>query len=358
MTNLATDCNFVKPSPKSFPKKPLSNTGLDSQTVSWLDTNFSVGIHWLQGTGKATKEELQYIFTDYLPKFHPNDEFVFEWGVPTKVGVEWEHSGRSVEGIKAGFTELPDGQYKYWLGIPGTWLEAFTLPQIIKLIHDLCGLWQFKATRIDPNLDDHLSRITPQQVYDTYAVDGNHTGFQKATITRSKTGDTVYCGSRESNNMTRIYHTKEKHGHDAVRFEREMKGDQAEQFCKDLIAFTQDGNFEDAAIAQFLANTVVGHIGFRDRSSGDKNVSRLPLLQWWADFLEALQACPMKLPPPIVKPTFEKTLNWLKRSGAKAFAKVVNAIPSFAQELFDLGNEKQDNFSRAQTRVLKLTYST
>jgi len=348
MTNLTSDRVFVKP----FSKRPPSKTGLDSQTVSWLDTNFSLGIHWVQGTGKATKEELMYIFPDYLAKFHPNDEFVFEWGVPTRVGVDWEHSGRSVEGIKAGFTELPDGQYKYWVGIPGTWLEALTLPQIIKLLHDLVGLWQFKPTRLDPYLDDHLSRITPQQVYDTYAIDGNHTGFQKATITKSKTGDTVYCGSRQSDNMTRIYHTKEKHGHDAVRFEREMKGDQAAQFAEELIAFTQDGNFGDAAIAQFLANTVVGHIGFRDRSGGDKNVSRLPLLQWWADFLEALQACPLKLPPPIVKPTFEKTVNWMKRCTAKSLAKIHNAVPNFVQELLDLGNEKQDNFSRAQSRVI------
>lgn len=348
-------------------ERPPSNTGSDCQNVLQLDTNFSTGIDWIQGTGIVEKEELYYIFGEYLPKLHPNDQFVFEWGAPITVGIEWGSSGRSVKGIKAGF-KLLDGEdknlYKYWVGLPGSWLEAVPVRKAIRLIQDLYSLWQFRATRLDVKLDDHQSRITPEQIFRAY-LDGNQVGFQTAAITKSKDGDTVYCGSRSSNNMTRVYHTAKKHGFDAVRVEREMKGDQADEFCKNLIKIDQDNNLDDQFLAQFLVNTAVGHIGFKDRSSGDKHISRLPWLHWWANFLEALEAIPLKFPVEIIKPTLEKKIAWLKTKVSRSFATVANSYKycsgktplDFAKELLRLGDEKQDLFTTASSKVLGLDYA-
>ena len=344
-------------------ERPPSNTGSDSQTVSQPDTNFSTGIDWIQGTGIVEKKELDYIFGEYLPKLHPNDEFVFEWGVPITVGIEWENSGRSVEGIKAGFKSLGEGKWKYWVGLPGGWLQALPVRKAVGLIADLYCLWQWRATRIDAKLDDYQSRINPEQLYRAY-LDGNQTGFQTAAITKSKDGDTVYCGSRSSDNMTRVYHTAKKHGFDGVRIEREMKGAQADQFCQELIAFTQDKNLEDQKISQFLANTAAGHIGFRDRSSGDKNVSRLPLLQWWANFLNDLEAVPLKFPVEIIKTSLDKKIAWLEKSVSRSLATVANSFKfldeepmEFVEFLLRLGNEKQDRFTKASSKVLGLSYA-
>jgi DNA relaxase NicK len=102
-----------------------------------------------------------------------------------------------------------------------------------------------KYTRVDIRVDISMSgevQGLPRKIYDTYK------GKFPTKLIESNTGDTLYCGSRESGEYIRIYDKSVSYGYcegsgQVWRFEVEYKNRSAER----LAVYLEDNKFENMA---------------------------------------------------------------------------------------------------------------
>ncbi len=226
--------------------------------------------------------------------------------------------------IVGGYTinkSLDNPSINYLFRFSGSFFSMLT----IKQTREFLTVWSDTITsssRMDIAIDDPTFTIIPFDEMLQSCLDGNFAGFNNYDpridyaykSETAKPGEypshTLYLGSRNSSEFTRIYNHKNK----CLRLEKELKGKVAMTCYNNLINAT---HLTDIEWAKLLMQYAIGSIKFIDRTSpsGGKqsHVDRCPPLAFWADFLSIIDTEPVRLPRPNPNIALSATFNWITR---------------------------------------------
>ena len=293
---------------------PASNTGLNSQN---LQSDLSVRVDTLaivfrqvqtEDDARAIIDLLQQTFDESI-EFHPDQ--------PDTNGKRWDgHSTSSLRGLRvwwAAPTDDDPGQLYCYFG--GAVLGAATHKSAQDTLACLSAMYGGECKRFDVALDDYAKAIPLDQVESDIRA-SNVSGVRSFTITESgrigesATGKTIALGSPQSDKRLVIYDKSvESDGQiDAIRMEVRFRDKKADLAFKGWIDF--DAGAVDLAAPGYLAALVTGAVKFCDRSQGDKNIDRCPMLPWWAALVERA-AQGIRVAVPRVVKTLEKSMEWV-----------------------------------------------
>jgi len=218
--------------------------------------------------------------------------------------------------LSGGFTiyDYPDNAYiSVILRFSGQWFDALDLCQQQSMFKYLSHLSP-TCSRVDIALDDHTWQIIPYDEMSKAIDDANFIGFKKSHEYRDKTPSgehpehTLYCGSRNSLEYTRIYN----HKHKCLRLEKELKGAKANFVFLAIV----DADLPLQDFANFLAGHAIGSIDFvnRVRPDGDRetNLNRCDRLEFWQHFISIVVEG-IKIKVERVRKTLESTEHWLDK---------------------------------------------
>lgn len=307
---------------------PGSNTGLNSQSKllssvgDEVQKDLNVHVDWLSGTIRYTTPERRDEFLKFVEGF-TNQNLFRELGKPWVCGMTFSNSAKSVEGIRSGWNE-PEGDSDQLghliISIPGDVLSRMEGRDVWRMLGGMCNVWGFAATRIDLALDDYSKTVSCEQVRSA-SESGFGIGFRSGNTVKNfgNEGFTVYMGSPQSDKRM-VYYNKEVESCgelDCYRWELRLKDDLAKSVVKEYVSIEPE-SFE-ALSAKYLAGCVVGAVDFRDRSAapGEKNLSRLPRLDWWQALVDSV-GVEIKHSRARVTKSLDKTLTWVHRQVAKS----------------------------------------
>lgn len=187
----------------------------------------------------------------------------------------------------------------------------------------------------------------------------DYKGFRKSRSIKSDDGDTLYCGKRGSDKLTRIYDKKaESNGEiDAFRHELELKHDYSQSFVENSI-FILKGTGSYKKVIEYWRSLLVGQISFIDKSydPSGKNIGRCPQFWWWAQYVYYVGSAPIKMSVPRKKTSFPEKIAWMLRSWSTSIAQFEQVygyerLISLVDEMKRIGNEKMTAFHRAEIRI-------
>lgn len=159
-------------------------------------------------------------------------------------------------------------------------------------------------------------------------------------------GDTFYMGSRESTQYGRCYDER-----GWTRLEIELKDGAAMKAAGEFFAAVA---MSDVALVRERALAWVRRfVDFVDPSE-ETNISRAPLLDFWARFVEGVEKAQVTLGGAVIN-SVERTHSWLERQVASALAVVVDSMGLDA--LRDLVEEGRGRY-RAVHRAMVRDYRT
>jgi hypothetical protein len=296
---------------------PLSNTGLDSHLAQ--NSSLSVKPDWIQGTFRFDTLDELHLALNFVGEY-TNERWVFYPGRGRFCGKQWNNS---VQGINKAIAlyNLPDqedGRLGHcFLSFPATALNGIDIRDVWRMMLGLVGRWKFRTTRFDVALDDYAKRISYQMLEEAVRS-RNYTGFRKQpkrTNSYDKNGNiigwTFSFGNRLSDRVFRFYDkATESDGEiDSVRMEAEFHDELAQKVVAEWIEIEPE-SFDEFS-PMYLANVVVGCITFVQRTK-DKNVSRMPILDWWQDILDEVGEG-IRHTVKAVKTTLEQKKKWITR---------------------------------------------
>lgn len=314
------------------------------------------GLDWAKLVGKADPEQwrklVMLIFPDRDENFFVNKDCNMK-NYPSDPGYQACCVGEF--GTKLAYRKV-DGQYEWALTLPGTALRQMgTLGYCRLLVTLVNDFSEVRATRLDCYVENDDGRLKPEDIGQALYTK-NYTGFRRFGIHYSSSdgdgldGFTATLGSRESDSYWRCYHTRVKHDYDAIRLERELKGDKAHSvwfMLKTLLTRIQwtlrcydHGNRQlaETEIGQFLAKIAVQGLDFIDRSEQYDNGSLEDCepLPWWKAFKEAIGE--IALVTARVKPSLQRSFDWLQRQVKKTLYKLKDGLgaPAFVAVIKDL----------------------
>lgn len=325
---------------RGFGVDPISNTGSNSQkgtqSVSQLyktkadrrDGSFNRGykkrypqigkqgrVDWLQGTIQYTTRERYNAILKGLNRLLGQECLV----VPNKAFICFKHSGSWECKAKMAWnppTNKEEG--KFWVSFPATALNhlvnIFGLKRLWMLFNFLKAIG-FKCTRGDAAMDDYDKSLNVAALHQALK-DGNYSGFKnKKTINDFGKGWTYYLGSRSGDSFSRVYNKEEESKGliPSIRFETQLHDDKAQKFFDDLCAIEPDEFFE-MNLSALCCRVAIGRIKFIDKTSKseEKNINRLPLLDWWSEWVDSI--VPIHYSKNKVIHTVARKCAWLVRS--------------------------------------------
>jgi hypothetical protein len=163
--------------------------------------------------------------------------------------------------------------------VPGEVLEQVGTDLVFEYMHSLSEQgFDWRASRVDVAFDN--VPFTPRQCYDACLVRNIRTRahWKSHKWVESADGNTFNFGSRKSGRFVRVY---DRRG--PTRFEVEFKGEWAERMGRLLLEGDQ------RLLATQSLGYVRDYIDFVDSRGGASNISRAPLLNWWAGFVGAAE---------------------------------------------------------------------
>jgi DNA relaxase NicK len=276
-----------------------------------------------EGDALTIIDLLQQTFDDHI-EFHPD--------LPDTNGKRWDgHSTTSLRGTKVWWDAPTDdkaGQLYCYFG--GAVLGAATHRAAQDLFACLSAMYGGDCKRFDVALDDFDKEIPLDQVeLDVRA--GNVSGSRSFQFTESgkigeaATGKTIYLGSAQSDKRIRIYDKSTQTGGevDAIRVEVQFRDSKAQTAFLGWIDF--DAGAVDVGAPQYLAALVTGAVKFCDRSKGDKNIDRCPMLPWWENLVNRVGQG-IKVAAPRVVKTLEKCMGWIDYQVSRSLALIKRAM--------------------------------
>lgn len=306
---------------------PSSNTGLNSQDVptTSLEWNLTVRVDWLQGTiSPAGSLQLERLVAAY--EGITGDKVVWENGKGSYMGKQWENQVNSPLGFRIWFNrpgENGDESGHALISLTGGVLGRLKVEQVFDVALMLND-FGFKATRIDSALDDYSKKITFTLVRDAIEA-GNYARFKKAEVIKNYgdaeyDGWTIICGSASSDRQLVIYnkHAESKGEIDSHRLEARLRDDVANQAYRDWISLPLELH------PQYLAGLVVGCVEFVNRGV-EKNVKRMPELDWWKEFKDAV-ACSIRHSIQQLTTNLRKAKKWVNHQVVKTLAIVREVV--------------------------------
>ncbi|HEY9845095.1 MAG TPA: replication initiation factor domain-containing protein, partial [Candidatus Caenarcaniphilales bacterium] len=184
----------------------------------------------------------------------------------------------------------------------------------------LLNRWNFKATRFDVAIDDFDKSLSFDTLQETIKS-GDYSRFKSWRVMQSsennRSGWTVYCGSHQSDKVTRIYdkEAESKGKIKSIRFETQLRNEIANQAFREFAGIVGD-QFEELG-PTFLGSIVTGAIDFVRRESGDR-LERRERLPWWQGLVDRFGQIRFAIVRPIQ--TAERKLDWVSRQVAPTLA--------------------------------------
>lgn len=295
------------------PAPPRLTGGADSQPGG---ADGSVSVHWVQGTVPVS---LVFALAKYVAGMAGCAPELREWGrYRYDCSAVWE-----AHGIAIFFDGSPERAESVHRGratllFPGSALDMLDAEGLLAFLGDLHHVFLFRSSRVDVCWDDWSRRVSPSVVRDA-AARGDVAGFrvfdprglQRLTAAGAvPMSDSVAFGRRGGNGggrYLRVYDKGLESGGalDCVRWECEFSGDLAgEVFARLACA----GSVPE--LGAMLGAAIGGCVCFLDRSAGDKNLSRCPLLPWWEAIVGTLGRVLVRRPRRL--PTVERSRQWVE----------------------------------------------
>lgn len=279
-------------------------------------------------------------------------------------GSEHQHHGYSIVASADGAIEQP-GELR--VSMSARYLNNVKMDELAAYLTAIKDVYGLRCSRMDVALDDHEKRI-PLELVEKARRDRNYFNVRSTSVvvsdnvTLNTRGKTIYFGSRQSEAMLRAYDkTVESKGKIlGNRWEAEFHDRKANKCLADWLAAMA----EDVEKAnRLLKDVVIGLVDFRDRSQGDKNRLRCPLLKWFEDFCELLEAIPLRLRVARPVPSMQRTVDYLKKSVAPSLASAAKVLGVkfnwFLKDLLADGEARMTNQRRkmiADTDAMELCY--
>lgn len=343
LTQTKSDCS------KSV-QNPLSNTGLNSQTVH--NESLSVRVDWLQGTIRF-KDLAELHEVIHFMEGYGKEKCVLHPERGRFVGKQWHNSGLGIGGSLILYNlpeQEPDGLGHAFLSFPAVVLSRLVARDIWRLALGLVNCWGFKPTRFDIALDDYSKSISYYQVQ--AALDSkNYTGFRKGFAGRNfdvsgkNAGFTCYLGKRSSSRFARFY-DKDAESAGAIkshRFETEFHDKLAQKALDDWLAIEPEDFEENSPI--LLAGLCIGWLDFVSRGT-EKNVTRMEKLDWWEAFTQKVGMA-VRHSVEALKTSYQRKREWFTRqvSVTLAMFKKVMGNQCFKQYLASELSDAEERFN-------------
>lgn len=257
------------------PKPPLGNTGAE------------LTIHWLRGGfTDIPQDEVLGLVQQILP-----DSYIetLDWGQ-----FMYKRHHLLTNGIRIYFEPSADNMPQVLLEVPGEACEVlghYNL-QVLFCNADL--------TRSDIAFDH--APFTPRDVA-LWVREGNIRSRAKTRrffedLTNNGEGETVYIGSRQSEQMLRVY---DRRGF--TRVELELKGEMAKAFKEILLLDPSEFSVKAVGVLREFVDFV--------DAEKDSNVSRAPLLSLWEEFIKNAERVKIRTTGTITQ-TLESVTEWLE----------------------------------------------
>jgi hypothetical protein len=345
-----------------FAPNPLSNTGLDSQVSQSI--LYSAKVDWIQGTFRFHDEIELDRFVRLIAK-HFKDKLVFNEGKGRPLGRQWNHQANGVAGMLLLYNkpeEEPSQVGRALVSFPAQCLSAIPAWQVQALIKALVVRFGFKCTRFDVAIDDYKKRITFDQVHKALK-ENNFAGFRRYNYIRNgelgkgNIGFTVYLGSSQSDTMIRFYDkdAESKGRIKSYRWEAQFKDELAQKYLTDWLALDKEGFEKNSPMLLFAM--VVNRIKFVERGT-EKNVNRMPMLDWWASFISGVHF-QVRHSVQALETTYEQKRAWLEIQVAPTLAVLkkvmgINNFQRYMRFLLDIGEASFTHNHQAQIEVFAM----
>lgn len=348
---------------------PPSNTGSNSQTVSTSDTKrvgdkvadgLQVHVDWLAGTIRYSDDKTRQECVQFIERYI-GGTFHLEPGVPWHCGIVFAHSGRSINGARIAWND-PNGDADslghLYISLPGSPLSQMEVIDVWQLCCGLYDTWRFKATRFDVALDDYEKSISCDQMANAIKA-GNKAKFgDKSELTRNlgEDGFTLYMGRPSSDRRTCFYNkAAESNGElDCYRLETRFKDELAVSVFKNWIGIESE-QFEVLS-ASYLAGCVTGAIDFPNRTSNpeEKNLSRLPRLNWWQALLDRVGSVVTHSRARVVR-SLDRTKKWIENQVLRSLVVVreTEGPPAYHSWMKEKMNQAKQNLSSWQQHWIR-----
>ena len=324
---------------KAYAPDPCSNTGLNCQSVSpdtkpQPPTGKQGRLDWLQGTFKySDNKTLEEIINDI--SIRVNQQPVITPGKP--IGFK-ENSARFECGAVVGWTEPVRDEKSGAILWDGSIFVSFPARALTRLYqiggHEntymmfqlLDSVYGFKATRTDAACDDYDKSLNVSALFDALKA-GNYSGFVNKLI-HWDLGKawTFVLGSRQSDELVRLYNKEEesKGSVKSFRMEREFHDDKANQVFEQLMNIPW---MEwDTTGSKFLINVAIGKTKFIDRTGNPdvKYLRDIPVFDWWKQWTENIVPTGYSIPK--VVHSLNKKMSNVKRNFMRSFVMIEKAL--------------------------------
>ncbi len=289
-----------------------------------------VGFHTLTFTIQAPPDYVRYVAAGLVA---PGHEDTAAW---LPIG----HGGRGYREIHLGplgvkVYSLPvDGSERCTVEIPGSAVDTISpeyLHDFVTSLERARVVWW--VSRGDMYAD--YCPFTPKDLLRAFQR-GDIRSAVKTTNARSwgwhqnGEGSTFTLGSRSSERYLRVYDAR---GY--TRTELELKGDRARLVLREVL-LSPPGEWA----VRFLAH-LRQFVDFVD-ASANTNISRAPLLSWWAAFVNGVEKAALHIAK--APRTLERITAWLRRQVAASIALMEKADPytfgDFLVNLLETGRER------------------
>jgi len=239
------------------------------------------------------------------------------------------------------------------LDIPGSACDELTAPDLILLLDCIKDL-EGRATRIDVFFDDYNHTVSLEELRIT--VDKkDFSGFQIASVshtlnrTKKENGGLTYDsvtfgrrGSAGSGKYLRIYDKNlESNGEqNCIRWEVEFTQHHAEKVFNILSGTC--GNLDVFAVS---CGALIGGIMRFVHRTGDKNIGRLDVYDWWEEITKSLGVLSIRIAKK--KNTLVGMIEWARRQVSQTFA-VIDISFKTRRDFFDF---MQDMLKEGESKM-------
>lgn len=318
---------------------PVSNTGSDAP--SSFPSSVVSGIHFHIDGLVLLWDKCNFDIFSPLSSLL-GVRFDFTKSIPRTIGILWEKSYKCPSGSLYLETTIETG-VRCRLALSGKACSRANPELLLHFVRILNSqIPDLRCSRIDLALDD-FDKSLPYELLLQAIKDKNYTGFKS----KKHIGDfeldgawTIYLGSRESEQFTRIYNKsiESKGLIDSYRWESELK-DKKSQYVFNLLC--QAVTVE--AASRVVQEHIFGSVDFIDRNQ--KNLCRCKRLGWWESWLKLVGQAPKKISVPRPPTSVENKVAWMLRQVAKSLSIINIAFGSdefsiFLEGLIQSGSDR------------------
>jgi len=312
------------------------------------------GVHWLRISFDFKQlESIKSMVTNFFGVF----EICYNGILSYSARYVWQ------PGVSLCFDEDPELREKAHRGritldVPGTACDEL-IPSDLLLLFDYCRAFTGKATRIDVFFDDYNRRVSLKELR-SVIVKNDFSGFRIASMnqtldcTKKDNGGMTYDavsfgrrGSAGSGKYLRVYdkNLESKGEENCIRWEIENTQGHAVQVFNILSGC--NCNVDVFAIA--CGAMIGGCMKFVHRT-GDKNITRLNLYDWWEEIVKALGVLVVRVAKK--KNSLTGMIEWTKRQVSQTLAVIGLSFATerdfhnWLQEIRDDGEVKMNAYQR------------